>query len=344
MTEKKILMLDSPQRRSLPYSRFARFLHGTPLAQFSCRVGYRTSRESVCQMRLSRRHVGTSWEELKPLSVFSHAGQIAYARCMAKKNPSKHRSGPKAEDLFQPAIRKADLDKIRELLAAGHKPDAAAARQAVDECVRLAGTAAMKKRPWFGRMPTKKEKEKAATAAEIYYEIAKALLEAGAPVPELLCSAARCGHTQLALLLIRHGADVDYDPPMGTPLENAVRVGNLEVVRALIKAGADIHHQGIKGTLLNRAVEGNHLEVAKELINVGLDVNAQPKLGSTALLMAVTERKSEFVRLLLDAGANVNQKGTVVCGDFGEPETEGDGNFVVTTTRNPPVARDATPG
>jgi ankyrin repeat protein len=124
-------------------------------------------------------------------------------------------------------------------------------------------------------MPSKKEQEKAAVDAEIYYDIAEALLDAGASVPEALCPAARSGHTKLALLLIRHGADVDYDPPMGTPLENAVSAGNLEVVRALIKAGADIQHQGIEGTLLGRAVAENHLDTATELIKAGVDVNAQ---------------------------------------------------------------------
>src|SRR5262249_20191040 len=125
---------------------------------------------------------------------------------------------PNAEVLFRAAIEKGDVSKVRELLAEGHKPDAAAARQAVDACVKAAGTAKIKKRPLFGQMPSKKEQEKAAADAHIYYEIAEALLAAGAPVPEALCPAARSGYAKLALLLILHGADVDYAPPMGTPL------------------------------------------------------------------------------------------------------------------------------
>jgi ankyrin repeat protein len=259
------------------------------------------------------------------------------------KKSSTHGVPPKAQNLFKAVVEKADLTGVRKLLAAGQKPDAAAAREAVDACVKASRAAHTTKRPLFGPMPSKKGQEKAATDADIYYEIAATLLEAGAPVPEALCPAARSGHTRLALLLIRHGADVDYDPPMGTPLENAVSAGNLEVVRALIKAGADIHHQGIKGTLLSRAVEESHLEVARELINAGINVNAQPRFGSSALLTAVTLRKSEFVPLLLEAGADVNQKGTVVCGDFGEPEVKQEGMFRTTHIPNPPVARDATP-
>src|SRR6185503_10085260 len=99
----------------------------------------------------------------------------------------------------------------------------------------------------------------------------------------------------------------------------------------------------IKGTLLVRAVAENYLDVATELIKAGVDVNAQSRFGSTALLTAVTGRKSEFVRLLQEAGANVNQRGTIVCGDFGEPEVEEEGMFRTTHIPNPPVARDATP-
>jgi len=257
--------------------------------------------------------------------------------------PVKQRAVPRTPALFQTAIENRDATRVRKLLAAGHKPDAASARQAVDACIKTSAKAHMKEKPLFGRMPSKKEQEKAADDAQAYYEVAEALLDGGAAVPELLCSAALCGHTKLALLLIRCGADVDYEPPMGTPLENAVTAGNVEVVRALIKAGADIHHQGIKGTLLTQAVDLSDVEVAKLLIKAGVDVNATPRFGDNALLTAVTQRKAEFVRLLLEAGANVNQKGTVVCGEFGEPEVKEEGLFRTTHVPNPPVARAATP-
>jgi ankyrin repeat protein len=257
--------------------------------------------------------------------------------------PAKQRAVPGIRDFFQTAIENRNLNRVRELLAAGHKPDATAAQQAVDACIKASNKARMKEKPLFGKMPSKKDRERAVNDAQLYYEIAEVLLDAGAAVPELLCPAARCGHTKLALLLIRRGADVDYDPPMGTPLENAVSAGNVEVVQALIKAGADIHQQGIKGTLLTRAVDAGDLEVAKQLIAAGVDVNAAPRFGVSALLTAVTQRKAEFVRLLLEAGANVNQRGSVVCGEFGKPEVKEEGLFRTTHVPNPPVARDATP-
>lgn len=257
--------------------------------------------------------------------------------------PSKQRGSPKSKVLFKAAVEKADLATVQNLLTIGHKPDADAARQAVDACIKASRTARTTEEPFFGKMPSAKEREKAAVDAAIYYDIAEALLKAGAPVPESLCPAARSGPTKLALLLIRHGADVDYSPPMGTPLENAVSAGNVEVVQALLQAGADLQQQGIHGTLLNRAVQENHLELAKFLIQSGVDVNAKPRFGSSALLNAVTGRKNEFVHLLLEAGADVNQKGSVICGDFGEPEIKVEGMFRTTHVPNPPVARDATP-
>ena len=255
---------------------------------------------------------------------------------------AKKRAVPGTRDVFQTAIQNRDVNKIRELLAAGHKPNADAARQAVEACITASNTARIKE-SLFDKMPSKKAQEKAAADADVYYEIAEALLDGGAGVPELLCPAARCGHTRLALLLIRCGADVDYDPPMGTPLENAVRAGNVEVIQALINAGADIQHQDIKGTLLTRAVDASEIEVGKQLITAGVDVNAVPQFGASALLTAVTGGKAQFVQLLLEAGANVNQKGSVVCGEFGEPEVEEEGMFRTTHVPNPPVARDATP-
>lgn len=256
--------------------------------------------------------------------------------------PAKKRRVPGAQELFETAIANRDVKRVRELLAGGHKPDALIAEQAVDACILAANTARMKEKPLFDRLPTKKERERAAADAEASYNISEALLNGGAPVPELLCSAARCGYMKLALLLIRAGADVDYKARMGTPLENAVEGGNVEIVRALIKAGADVHHEGIKG-MLTRAVEAGEIEVAKELIAAGINVDAVPRFGAGPLLTAVTERKAEFVRLLLDSGANVNQKGAVVCGEFGEAEIKENGPFRTTHVPNPPVARDATP-
>ena len=93
--------------------------------------------------------------------------------------PAKQRAVPRTRDFFQTAIENRDANRVRELLAAGQKPDAVTARQAVDACIKTSTTAHMKEKPLFGRMPSKKEQEKAAADAQAYYEIAEALLEIG---------------------------------------------------------------------------------------------------------------------------------------------------------------------
>src|SRR4051812_5593706 len=113
-------------------------------------------------------------------------------------NSAKKRAVSKTGNSFQTAISNKDVKRIRELLAAGQKPDAAAAQHAVDACIKASSMAHMKEKPMFGRMPSKKDQERALAEAQAYCEIAEALLDGGATVPESLCSAARCGHTKLA--------------------------------------------------------------------------------------------------------------------------------------------------
>jgi len=71
------------------------------------------------------------------------------------KKPSGRRATSNVQDVFGPAIEKADVRKVQELIGAGHKPNAEAARQAVDACIKASNTARMTKRPVFGRMPSK---------------------------------------------------------------------------------------------------------------------------------------------------------------------------------------------
>ena len=259
------------------------------------------------------------------------------------KKPKKPRS-QSTEVAFDAAVEAGDLAVVRGFIKKGYKPDAQAAELAAMACNEAFANAHMTEAPMFGRKPSRKQQERAGAAVEKYYQMIKALVAAGAPSPDSeLLSAARSGNDKLALLLIESGADVNYDPPAGTPLECAIKSGNLKIVRALIKAGADIHHEGIMGTLLSRAVLADRLPVAEELIKAGVDVNAETEFDSTALLTAVSERRAKFVLRLLNAGADINQKGTITCGEFGEPEVRVEGGCRITHVPNPPVAYDSTP-
>lgn len=262
---------------------------------------------------------------------------------MAKKSPANSGRSAASAGAFRKAIETGDVAAVRQLIADGVKPAKDAAEEPAKRCNAAFAVANMREKPMFGKLPTDKQRAEAEAAAQTNYEITAALLAAGARTPEKLCSAARSGNTKLALLLLKHGADVNYNPPMGTPLENAVESGAVELIRALIKAGADVNHQSYLGSVLTGAVNAGQLPAAEELIKAGAQVSAKPKFGQSALMAAVSSGRDEFVRLLLAAGADVNVKDGATVGEYGEPEVKVEGMVRITHMADPKYLRNATP-
>jgi ankyrin len=115
-----------------------------------------------------------------------------------------------------------------------------------------------------------------------------------------------------------------------TPLLYAARDGRVEAARRLLEAGADIELADVNGIRpLLMAVINNQLDVARLLLSKGAAVNADDFWGRTPLWAAVeyrnldmdnTENETpttnnvdrapilEFIKQLLDAGANVNAR------------------------------------
>jgi ankyrin repeat protein len=147
-------------------------------------------------------------------------------------------------------------------------------------------------------------------------------------------------------LLLQSKADPGATDPTGeTALIRAAKIGNLEVVAALLDAGAavDTPDSGFQQTPLMAAARGGYGPVVKLLIERGAKVNAQTRTGptpkfatpanskasrgagiqrggwpdrgirepipgaKTPLLYAAREGHVEVARLLLDAGANIEQ-------------------------------------
>ena len=147
-------------------------------------------------------------------------------------------------------------------------------------------------------------------------------------------------------LLLQSKADPGATDPTGeTALIRAAKIGNLEVVAALLDAGAavDTPDSGFQQTPLMAAARGGYAPVVKLLIEHGAKVNAQTRTGptpkfatpanskasrgagiqrggwpdrgirepipgaKTPLLYAAREGHVEVARLLLDAGANIEQ-------------------------------------
>lgn len=115
----------------------------------------------------------------------------------------------------------------------------------------------------------------------------------------------------VADILIRAGAPVDATTDLGvTPLWIAATNSNTAMIERLLDAHANpnIAPPANSPPLMVAARRGN-AQAVKALLAHGADVNA-PELshGQTALMWAVSERHSEIVRILIDAGADVHAR------------------------------------
>ena len=145
-----------------------------------------------------------------------------------------------------------------------------------------------------------------------------------------LSEAANSGNGAMIEALVKAGADVNA--PFGegeTPLMTASRTGSVEGVKALLAAGAKVNAtDSYRGqTALMWAVSENHPEVTKLLIDAKADVNLRSTLfdfafrkvaaggtqavysrgGLTALMLAARQGSTDCAKILLDAGANINE-------------------------------------
>ena len=134
-------------------------------------------------------------------------------------------------------------------------------------------------------------------------------------------------------VLLDAGADENDQNELDRALLNAARGGKLESVKTLIDAGADpnadftnqideestagmtaIFHGGAGSVLIGAAYSGNP-DVVREILRYHPDLEARDRSGKTALIAASEdegdapdEARAECVRLLAEAGANVNAK------------------------------------
>ncbi|XP_014842289.1 PREDICTED: ankyrin repeat and SOCS box protein 6-like [Poecilia mexicana] len=132
-----------------------------------------------------------------------------------------------------------------------------------------------------------------------------------------LFKVAERGLVYAAKILLRYGADINFEDPVSyyNPLHIAVLRNRPNMVRLLVGHGADIEKR-------DRIHESSPLDLASEeserlpclitLLDLGADVNSRDKHGKTPLLHALassdglTVHNTENIRLLLERGANVN--------------------------------------
>jgi uncharacterized protein len=155
------------------------------------------------------------------------------------------------------------------------------------------------------------------------------------------------GNTAMIRLLLDSGADVNSVDPTGeSALMTAVRSGNLQAVKLLVDRGAivDARDPAFQQTALMFAVRENQPDIVRLLIETGADINARTRTGPTPrfelpnsrpgfsngvgivrggwserglrapipgamfpLLYAARDGRLEATRILVAAGADVNQ-------------------------------------
>ena len=228
-----------------------------------------------------------------PLSIACTNGNAALVRMLLDAGADANASLPDGETVLMTAARVGSLEAVKALLARGANPNAQERRDQ---------TALM----W--------------AAAEGHATVVRALIEAGAATNATLASGF-------------------------TPLFFAVREGHIDVVRVLLEAGVNVNetlqpkvdrpasplgtnYKPIrKGTSpLMLAVENGHFELAIALVEAGADPNDQ-RSGFSSLHAISWVRKPDasdvgdpapigsgrltslqFVRALVDKGANVNAR------------------------------------
>ncbi|XP_027898184.1 ankyrin repeat domain-containing protein 27 isoform X2 [Xiphophorus couchianus] len=142
--------------------------------------------------------------------------------------------------------------------------------------------------------------------------------------------AALHGHSSLAALLIRHGANVNVRTiQSATPLHLASQNSHVQVVRFLLECNAKLNKKDHYGNtpLIHACLSGN-LETVSILLQSNALVNVANMQGNTALHEAVRGGHQAVVELLLRSGAspslrNKRQRTPLDCAyEFGGKNTE----------------------
>lgn len=200
----------------------------------------------------------------------------------------------------------------------GYTPVHVAAEYGHVEVVRLlleAGAHADVKNVWY-QTPLS---QLAWMAQENADEIAALLLERGADVNSRdnrgftpLHRAVREGKVAFARYLAANGADVSASTDQGTTvLRYAMRYEQLEAARVVIEAGADIDATyGENGrSELGYAVRSRDTTVVEFLLEHGARSDVSGNDGWTPVHLAANDGHVDFVRRMLDAGADIELPG-----------------------------------
>lgn len=117
----------------------------------------------------------------------------------------------------------------------------------------------------------------------------------------ILIDATEIGAINVVKAAIQDGADVNAASNFRTPLTNSVYNGHFDIVKILIDNGAKANGPN----LLISAAKRHDIGILKLLLDAGMDINAKEtdKAGNTALIICNDEETAQF---LIERGADIN--------------------------------------
>ena len=127
------------------------------------------------------------------------------------------------------------------------------------------------------------------------------------------------GSAAMVETLLKAGANANATLPTGeTALMTCARAGNADAVKSLLAKGADVKVKETRGgqTALMWAAAQKRAGVVQVLIEHGADIHARSDSGFTPMLFAARVGDVDSTRVLLKAGADVNEA-TPVQGNSG---------------------------
>ena len=121
--------------------------------------------------------------------------------------------------------------------------------------------------------------------------------------------ASRRGYSEVARVLLEHGADTETRDRFGfSPLGQSSANGHVEVLRVLLENHADVNSSG-RNTWTALHFASDDGQVARVLLENGVDPNARDAWNRTPLHVASRWGYLDGIRLLLQNSANINARG-----------------------------------